>query len=86
MQRLEAAGSAIPDDVVANLVSARLAQVHPLTQLFCHVHYCHSWQDDVKHNGWVLVGLPSSPSQAAALSSAGINPAASIHLNISGKL
>jgi hypothetical protein len=76
----------MPDDVVANLVSTRLAQVRPLAQLFSYIHISDSSQDDVKHNGWVLVGLPSSPSQAAALSSAGVNPAATIHLNISGKL
>ncbi len=40
----------------------------------------------MKHNGWVLVGLPSSPSQAAALASAGIHPAATIHINVAGKL
>jgi adenylate kinase family enzyme len=85
MQRLEAAGSAVPDDVVANLVSTRLSQVRPLAQLFCYIHISDSSQDDVKHNGWVLVGLPSSPSQAAALSSAGVIPAATIHLNILGK-
>lgn len=37
MQRLEAAGSAMPDDVVATLVSARLAQVRPLAQLHAAV-------------------------------------------------
>jgi adenylate kinase family enzyme len=42
-------------------------------------------QDDVRHNGWVLVGFPNSSSQAAALASVGIKPAAVIHLNISGK-